>query len=936
LTESSPPRVSHNSHLSVTALLVTLIVSLLNFALWQWTNRPVVLPDWTAKVNGMAYSGFQRDEDPTKNRFPTEEELNTDMRLLSDETRRIRTYTVTENPAVIPLAAKYGLNVTAGAWIETRSRIDKETQALAESMSTLDDEKEVQALLEIARNNNNDTQVHALLEIARKLKNDREVKTLIEVARNNRHVDRVIVGNESVLRGQQIQNDPAAVKELVGYLREVRGKLRVPVSTAEPPHIWHKYPELARNVDFITVHLLPYWEGLPVNDAVNHAMDAHDRLQRAFRSKPIVIGEVGWPSQGDRRDGAYASIENEAAFVRAFLKKAAERELDYYFMEAFDQPWKQDHEGRAGAYWGLFHADRAPKFPLSGPVVGDKIWPGKALAAALLAAPFVYFFAAYFRRFRFAGKLFFATLIQASVTLMVWIVGVPFEPYLDWFDWAMFFLLLPALIAMIAVLLANAFEFTEVMWRRAWLREFIPVFDEDAPRPFVSVHLACYNEPPDMVILTLESLANLDYENFEVLVLDNNTKDPAVWEPVKAWCDKAGPRFRFFHLENWPGFKAGALNYGLTQTDPRADIVGVVDADYVAERHWLRTLTPHFAGAEVAVVQAPQAHREFEKSAFQRMCNWEFDGFFRIGMHHRNERNAIIQHGTMTLVRKDVLVNTGGWAEWCICEDAELGLRLMNEGLETRYVDAVLGRGLTPADFKAFKSQRTRWAFGAMQILKHRWKWLTRRGKLDGGQRYHFLTGWFSWFADALHLVFTFLALGWTIAMMHWPDLFKLPLDLFLYPIIGFFVCKAFFGPALYRKRVDCSWLDVIGASVASMGLSHAIARGVFAGLIQKKGTFIRTAKGVAGGGWLGALGPVREEGLMALALVMAAGAFLYITGTNHREATLWATVLAAQALPYFSSLVCAVISASDAEEARKAQRRTPETLPQAVLPATT
>jgi exo-beta-1,3-glucanase (GH17 family)/glycosyltransferase involved in cell wall biosynthesis len=884
---------SRLARLSAPALLVTLCIAVFNLAFWQWLNRPVVLPDWAAKVSGMAYSGFQRDEDPTKNRFPTEAELNKDMKLLARVTERIRTYTVTENPAVIPLAEKYGLYVTAGAWIETR-------------------------------NDKNEEEV----EIARKAKNDKEVQALIEIARNNRHVDRVIVGNESVLRGQQIAQDQAAVRELVSYLREVRGKLPVPVSTAEPWHIWMKYPELARNVDFITVHLLPYWEGLPVDQAIGHAMSNYDQLKMAYPRKRIVIGEVGWPSQGDRREGAYASVENEAAFVRAFLRVAAERELDYYFMEAFDQPWKQDHEGRAGAYWGLFSADRVEKFPLAGPVVGDRIWPGKALAAVLLAAPFMYFFAARFNRFRTAGKLFFCALIQAAATLIVWLVGVPFEFYLDWLDWTMFFLLLPALIAMIAVLLANAFEFTEVMWRRAWLREFIPVHDPEAPRPFVSVHLACHNEPPAMVILTLESLQNLDYEDFEVLVLDNNTKDPAVWEPVKAWCEKAGPRFRFFHLENWPGFKAGALNYGLKHTDPRAEVVGVVDADYVAERHWLKTLTPHFAEPKVAVVQAPQSHRNFEHSPFQRMCNWEFDGFFRIGMHHRNERNAIIQHGTMTLVRKTALADTGGWSEWCICEDAELGLRLMNAGLETRYVDAVLGRGLTPADFKAFKSQRTRWAFGAMQILKQRWNWLTRAGKLDGGQRYHFLTGWFSWFADALHLVFSFLAMYWTIAMMYWPAVFNMPLDLFLYPVLGFFVCKAFFGPVLYRKRVDCSWLDVIGASVASMGLSHAIALGVVNGLMQKKGTFIRTAKGVVGGGWLGAFAPVREEGLMAFALVMAAAAFLSLMGTNHREAVLWASILGAQSLPYFSSLICAGISARDAEAAKKAAASQPATLP--------
>ncbi len=868
---------SSRAPFSITAAIITLLIAVLNVAWWQFTNRPVAHPNWTGHVHGMAYSGFQRDQDPTQKRFPTEAELDADMALLTKVTDRIRTYTATENPAVPELAARHGLKVTAGAWLDKRED-----------------------------------------------NNERELQALVQTVRENNHVDRAMVGNESILRGD------IAVRDMIRYLKQVRGKVKVPVSTAEPWHVWLRYPELVRNVDFITVHLLPYWEGVPVEHAVDYVIDRYDELQRAYPRKKIVIGEVGWPSRGDRRDGAVASVDNQAAFIRAFLERTIDHELDYYFMEAFDQPWKQDHEGRAGAYWGVFNADRTAKFPLAGPVVADPVWATKALIASVLAVPFMFFFATHFRRFRFAGKFFFCALIQAAITLLVWLIGVPFEFYLDWLDWAMFALLLPALVAMMAILLTNAFEFTEVKWRRRWLREFRPIENTGAPEPFVSIHLPCYNEPPAMVILTLESLKRLDYRNFEVIVLDNNTKDEAVWRPVQQWCEQAGERFRFFHLDNWPGFKAGALNFGLKQTDPRAEVIGVIDADYVVEPEWLKVLAPHFADVKVAVAQAPQAHRDFEHSAFQRMCNWEFDGFFRIGMHHRNERNAIIQHGTMTLVRRTALESTGGWSEWCICEDAELGLRLMNAGYETRYIDAVLGKGLTPADFKAFKSQRTRWAFGAMQILKRRWNWLVKPGQLDRGQRYHFLTGWFSWFADALHFAFTVAALLWTVGMVALPQYFSMPLDLFLIPVLGFFACKAFFGPALYRERVACSWVDVIGASVASMGLSHAIARGIFEGLVQKQGTFVRTAKGVNGAGWLGAFAPVREEGLMAVALALAAVMTLFSMGTHNREALLWTTILAAQSIPYWSALICAAVSARDAERARKATR-TAKAVPAAV-----
>jgi len=283
-------------------------------------------------------------------------------------------------------------------------------------------------------------------------------------------------------------------------------------------------------------------------------------------------------------------------------------------------------------------------------------------------------------------------------------------------------------------------------------------------------------------------------------------------------------------------------------------------------------------------------------------------------MHHRNERNAIIQHGTMTMVRKDALANTGAWSEWTICEDAELGLRLMHAGYDTIYVDEVMGRGLTPADFTAYKSQRYRWAFGAMQILKARWHWMADRGPLSAGQRFHFLTGWFSWFADALHLAFTMLALAWTAGMIGLPEYFNLPLDLFIYPILGFFVFKAVIGIWLYRVRVPCSWKDTIAASIASMGLSHAIARGIYLGLWKKTGEFVRTAKSRRIGKRPNPFAAVQEELLMFVAIVLGIVGMLRAVGINYLEGKLWIAILSAQAIPYLSALIGAGIAAQAGE----------------------
>lgn len=861
------------------ALVLALLVAAGQYAIWKQINHGSDFAGSDGSIHGYAYSAYQRDQSPLKGTFPSEEQIASDLDLLSISSERIRTYGITDNPSIVGLASARNLDVTAGAWIST----DQEA-------------------------------------------NQREVNSVIEAARKLKSIERVIVGNEVLLRGD------LKLEELAVHLDTARKALRrqnTPVSTAEPWHVWLKNPELAKHVDFITVHLLPYHEGVPVESAVTYALMRYDELAKTFPNKKIVIGEIGWPSNGptvpslgDEQTVSVASVENSARFIREFLAHPRTPKLDYYIMEAIDQPWKIEVEGWAGAYWGIFNAERVAKFPLDGVVYQDIHWHKKALTAAAIAFIPMFLIAFFLREWSILGRLWLLALVQACTATLVIGASVPVDYYLSQRDLVGLALLITATALTIAVLLSHGFEFGEAMFKRTWQRRFTPL-PPHAPeqQPFVSIHLACYNEPPEMVIATIDSLAAMDYANFEVLVLDNNTKDEALWKPLEARCAELGERFRFYHLDNWPGFKAGALNFGLRQTDPRAEVVGVVDADYVVSPDWLSSLIPHFDKPDVAVVQAPQAHRDWETHPFRRMCNWEFDGFFRIGMHHRNERNALIQHGTMTLVRRRSLEEVGGWSEWCICEDTELGLRLIEKGYDTRYVDHVLGKGLTPSDFAAIKTQRFRWAFGAMQILKAHLPAMLGRSKLNLAQRYHFLTGWFAWLGDALQLVFALGSLAWTIGMLLAPKSFGLPVAALALPVLGFMIFKAALGPILYRKTMDAPWVDILGASILSVGLAHAIARGVFAGLFKKKGEFVRTPKGWRARGALAFFGPIREEGLMLFALISGATALLVLRGATDLEAHLWVAILGLQCVPYIASILCQVAAYM------------PERAPQTVLP---
>jgi len=849
----------------LSAILVVLIVALANLALWAGVNRPVDQRPWAGTIKGFSFSAYHEGQDPLEEDHPTAEQLDGDLALLRDYAESVRTYSMIDGLERVPqLAAKHGLSVTAGAWLQGQPEIDEP-----------------------------------------------EIKNLIQFAKANKNVRRVMVGNEAILRAD------LTVPQLIQQIKRVRSQVRLPASTAEPWHVWLDHPELVDAVDYIAVQLLPYWEGVPIEGAVDYAMMRYDELKKAYPDKHILISEIGWPSDGPWRRGAQATLVNQAQFIRDFLRVADERKLDYYIMEAFDQPWKRAIEGTAGAHWGIFDVDRRAKFPMQGAVLETANWPVMAGIATALALIPVFWFA--WRRageLSFGGRVLYGLLIQGVASIVVWTAVAAFGDGMALSTKIAWVALIGTQVVLLAILLIDGLELTEVVATKRFRRRAEPapaVRDPEALKamPFVSLHLPCYNEPPDLVIETMESLARLHYENFEVLVLDNNTKDPAVWKPLEEACRRLGPKFRFFHLANWPGFKAGALNFGLRATDPRAEVVGVIDADYIVDPDWLNRMVPFFDRREVALVQSPQDHRDWQADGFMTMINWEYAGFFDIGMVQRNERNAIIQHGTMTLVRRKALEELNGWAEWCICEDAELGLRLFESGYEAVYSNHRFGHGLVPDSFEAYKKQRFRWAYGAMMIMKAHWReMMPRAHKLTAGQKYHFLTGWLPWVAEAAHLIFACAAILWSIGLLTLPRYFDFPPVVFMIPTLAAVIFKIVGSQWLYMARVKCSLTERLGASVAGMALTHAVGRAILQGLTSDGLPFIRTPKLANKPATMQGILMAREELTIAGLLWLMAALTVYFYSADNRAAFLWGVLLVVQSLPYLAAVFTSMVNA--------------------------
>jgi cellulose synthase/poly-beta-1,6-N-acetylglucosamine synthase-like glycosyltransferase len=364
--------------------------------------------------------------------------------------------------------------------------------------------------------------------------------------------------------------------------------------------------------------------------------------------------------------------------------------------------------------------------------------------------------------------------------------------------------------------------------------------------PFVSFHVPICSEPPEVVGRTLLALNNLDYDHFEVLVIDNNTADDRLWKPIEQLCAELGSRFRFFRLPVWPGYKAGALNFALQNTAAQATLIGVVDADYEIDSNYLADIAGFFEDGDVAFVQTPQDYRNWGLGRFFRMCHWEYWQVFAVSMVLRNRRNAILMHGTMSLVRKQTLQNAGEWAEWCLTEDSELGLRILASGHRGIYVPKTYGRGLIPYSYRDYKRQRRRWVIGGAQELKRHLRLFLPRGRqgkrLSLGQKLHYLQGWLPWFRCSVIVVSTPFAMAAGAAViLDWAPPGALTwLGLGMVCVILQLILRQFIVFGLY---LSLPWYDAIGASIAGCSLTWVTGCGWLAGSTMEGLAFQRTPK---------------------------------------------------------------------------------------------
>ncbi len=811
---------------------------------WLATGRTIHPPEITGPVASLSYTT------PTVNWTDRDAaadiaRIDRDLARLGTLTRSIRTYSAAGSMEAVPsLAAKHGLGVTLGAWIG-RDR----------------------------------------------MRTEREIGAVLRAAKTHTNIDGVVIGNESLLR------EDISVPALIRHLKAARAKTLLPVTTAEPWHVWLRYPALADAVDYISVHILPYWEGLPAEQAVAYAATLYDRLQAAFPGKKIVIAEFGWPSNGYNHGAAVPGPLRQAEVIRRFVAQAQHRGIGYNLIEAYDQPWKTS-EGRVGPHWGLLTADGRLKFQLDGPVTTDR---RVVLPLALSLGAVIALMILLTTRHTVAQGALLAVAANTVGGGAALAILYPVSQYLSLGETVFWLLGLGLLIPLAALSLVRAGDIAWDLAGKAPRRLICPtsVPPQDHP-PKVSIHIPACRERPAVLRACLDSVAALDYPDFEVLVVINNTPDDTVWKPIEAHCRELGARFRFINLPKVDGFKAGALNAALDRTHRAAEVIAVVDADYRVRRNWLRDLVPLFQDRAVALIQAPQHHTDRQTNTVQRMMNSEYAGFFDIGMVHRNEANAIITHGTMLLLRKEALIANGAWATDTIVEDTEMGLRLLTNGGIAHYTTLRYGQGILPDDTAAYAAQRQRWAYGAMQILRKHWRTLLPfRGGLSQPQKWHFAAGWLTWLSDSAATGLAILNLAATPFILL--GLLAFPPTSLIVPVFAAYLVMLLHTGLLYFRRVTRSPRRIAAAAAAAMSLQFTVARAVLAGILGRPLPFRRTPKGGAGRAVsvFRQLTRILPECVLG-ALLAIASTLLLVNNPHHvAEQTQFALLLLLQSLPY-------------------------------------
>lgn len=418
--------------------------------------------------------------------------------------------------------------------------------------------------------------------------------------------------------------------------------------------------------------------------------------------------------------------------------------------------------------------------------------------------------------------------------------------------------------------------------------------------PLVSIHLPIHEEPAQLVIETLDALNRLHYPNFEIIVIDHGSQE-SCWQPVQQHCQALGKHVHFYHQPELNGFRARALNLALEHTHPEAELITVVHADSRVAPQMLHDLVPQFRIERVAIVHASQRFRDADRNLFKAICSTEYRDIFHAGLKIRDRHDMILHHGKVSLIRRSLLDETGGWDASAISEDAELDIRACEQGYEVVYNPAVYASGLTPDTFAAYRQQRFRWSRGTIDMVR-------RHGNSGWRGQWQLLLALLPWLNDSLIVATTLAVLAWSTMLILMPSLLLPPpfyiAVLFSLPLL----LKIAFQIHHLRSEVQASIPASAAAVLARLSLLHITAHALIEHFRADR-HMLRTPKQAQAVSWQHALRFALEEIMLLTGLILGLIGLSLHGPALDVDLLAWLLLLGVLILPYLAALLMALIS---------------------------
>lgn len=286
----------------------------------------------------ICYSGYRNGQSPLTQTYPSDEEVLEDLVLLTKHFSYIRMYDVSHHAqSVLRVIKDHQLPLKVLLGVEPKGEISNPNCPWGGIYS--DEEIESHKILNIAQ-----------LDIVANLA--------------NHHKDIVLgvsIGNENTAHWHPNKMNP---EKLVEHAKYLKSKIDLPITFCEGAYEWRNQGvELAKVVDFISIHVYPLWQRVPYNEAVELTINQYHETKLEFPDKPVIFTEFGWTTSAtENMDLSETNEAYQKGYLDQMIPWAKENGVTMFIFEAFDEPWKGGTNPlEAEKHWGIYDVNRKGK-----------------------------------------------------------------------------------------------------------------------------------------------------------------------------------------------------------------------------------------------------------------------------------------------------------------------------------------------------------------------------------------------------------------------------------------------------------------------------------------------------------------------------------------------------------------------------------------------